>query len=115
MEDVLDLYARPYNPARPVICLDETSRQLLADVRPPQPPAPGRSARHDPEYVRGGVANLFLLTEPLRGWRNVLVGAQRTRLDFAACVKHLVDACAPDAERIVLVLDQLTAHSPAYL
>ena len=115
MEDVLAVYARPYDPARPVVCLDETSRQLLSEVRLPRPPAPGRPARQDSGYVRGGVANVFLLTDPLRGWRNVLVGAQRTRLDFAACVKHLVDACAPDAERIVLVLDQLTAHSPAYL
>ncbi len=73
MEDVLDVYERPYDPARPVVCLDETSRQLLADARPPLPPAPGRAGRRDPEYVRGGVANLFLVTEPLRGWRAVLV------------------------------------------
>ena len=79
------------------------------------PPAPGRPARQDPEDRRGGVANLFLLTEPLRGWRDVLVGAQRTRLDFEACVKHLVDTCYPDGERIVLVLDQLNTHSPASL
>ncbi len=86
MEDVLGVYERPYDPARPVVCLDETSRQLLADARPPLPPAPGRPARHDPESVRGGVANVFLATEPLRGCREVLASGQRTRLDFAARV-----------------------------
>lgn len=115
MEDVLDVYQRPYDPARPVVCLDETSRQLLGEVRPPVPPAPGHPARRDPEYVRGGVANLFLATEPLRGWRTVLVSKQRTRLDFAACIKDLVDVHYPAAERIVLVLDQLNTHSPASL
>jgi hypothetical protein len=103
------------DPARPVVCLDETSRQLLADVRPPSPPAPGRPARHDPEYVRGGVANLFLVTEPLRGWRTILVSDQRTRLDFARCIKTLVDVHYLHAERIVLVLDQLNTHTPASL
>ena len=115
MEDVLAVYARPHDPTRPVICLDETSRQLLADTRPPLPPAPGRPARHDPEYVRGGVVNLFLATEPLRGWRDVLVSDQRTRLDFARCVQALVDVHYPQADRIVLVLDQLNTHSPASL
>lgn len=115
MEDVLDVYERPHDPARPVVCLDETSRQLLGEARPPLPPTPGRPARHDPEYVRGGVANVFLLTAPLLGWREVLVSDQRTRLDWARCVKHLADACYPDAERIVLVMDQLNTHSPASL
>jgi hypothetical protein len=115
MEDVLTVYERPLNPARPVVCLDETSRQLLGDVRPPPPPAPGRPARQDPEYVRGGVANLFLVTEPLRGWRAVRVGEQRTRLDFAHCVQELVDRHYPDAEHIVLVMDHLNTHSPASL
>jgi len=115
MEDVLSVYARPLDPARPVVCLDETSRQLLGEVRPPTPPAPGRPTRHDPEYARNGVANCFLVTEPLRGWRAVAVSAQRTRLDFAACVKDLLDVHYPAAERIVLVLDQLNTHSPASL
>ncbi len=115
MEDVLDVYERPYDPAHPVVCLDETSRQLLADARPSLPPAPGRPARHDPEYVRGGVLNFFLVTEPLRGWREVLASEQRTRLDFAACLKHLVDVRYPEAARIVLVADQLNTHSPASL
>ena len=115
MEEVLSVYARPYDPACPVVCLDETSRQLLADVRPPLPPVPGHPTRQDPEYVRGGVANLFLVTEPLRGWRDVRVSQQRARIDFAACVKDLADVHYPDAERIVLVLDQLNTHSPAAL
>jgi len=109
MEDVLDVSQRPADPARPVICLDETSRQLLAEVRP----APGQPARHDPEYVRGGVVNLFLVTEPLRGWRQVRVSSQRTRVDWAHCVREVVHY--PDAERIVLVMDNLNTHSPASL
>jgi hypothetical protein len=115
MEDVLDVYHRPFDPLRPVVCLDETSRQLLGDVRPPTRPESHRPARHDPEYLRNGVANLFLVTEPLRGWRAVTVSDQRTRLDFAACIKELVDVHYPEAERIVLVLDQLNTHSPASL
>ncbi len=115
MEDVLDVYTRPADLTRPVVCLDETSRQLLAEVRPPLPAAPGQPTRRDPEYVRGGVANLFLVTEPLRGWRAVRVSDQRTRRDFADCVKELVEVHYPDAETVVLVLDQLNTHSPAAL
>jgi len=115
MEDVLDVYQRPEDPARPLVCLDETSRQVLAEVRDPVPLRSGCPARHDPEYVRNGVANLFLVTDPLRGWRQVRVSEQRTRLDFAQCVKDLVDVHYPQAERIVLVLDQLNTHSPASL
>ena len=115
MEDVLDVYHRPYDASRPVICLDETSRQLLGEVRPPLAPAPGRPGRSDPEYERGGVANLFLVTEPLRGWRHVRVSDQRTRRDWADCIKEVVDVAYPDAERIVLVMDQLNTHSPASL
>ncbi len=115
MEDVLDVYERPYDAAHPVVCLDETSRQLLGDTRAPQLAAPGVPARVDPEYVRGGVAQLFLVTEPLRGWRQVAVGARRTRREFAECVKELVDVHYPEAERIVLVMDQLNIHSPASL
>ena len=115
MEDVLAVYERPYDPASPVVCLDETSRQLLADSRPSQPATPGQVVRHDPEYVRGGVANRFLVTEPLRGWRHVTVSQQRTRIDFAHCIKELVDVHYSDAERIVLVCDQLNTHTPASL
>lgn len=113
MEDVLDVYERPSDAAHPVVCLDETSRQLLGDLRAPQLAAPGVPARRDPEYVRGGIAQLFLVTEPLRGWRQIAVGARRTRLDFAHCVQKLVDVHYPEAERIVLVMDQLNIHSPA--
>jgi hypothetical protein len=115
MEDVLDVYQRPYDPVRPVVCLDETSRQLLGEVRAPLPTAPGRPARSDPEYVRGGVVNLFLVTEPLRGWRTVTVSDQRTRRDFAACIEEMVDVHYREAHQIVLVLDHLNTHSPASL
>jgi DDE superfamily endonuclease len=115
MEDVLDVYTRPYDPRRPQVCLDETSRQLLAEVRPPLPPTPGHPARHDPEYAREGVVNLFVVCEPLRGRRQVRLSTQRTRLDWAACVRELVDVHYPQAERIVLVMDQLNTHSPASL
>ena len=115
MEDVLDVYTRPYDPRRPQVGLDETSRQLLADVAPPRPAAPGRPARQDYEYARGGVCNLFLVTEPLRGWRHVTVSDRRTRLDYAHVVKELVDVHYPDAEAIVLVQDNLNTHTPAAL
>ena len=115
MEEVLDVYTRPYDPRRPQVCLDETSRQLLADVTAPLPAAPGRTARADYEYTRSGVCNLFLVTEPLRGRRHVVVSDRRTRLDFAHCIKELVDVHYPDAERIVLVMDNLNTHSPASL
>ncbi len=115
MEDVLGVYTRPHDPARPVVCLDETSRQVLANVRPPLTVAAGRPVRKDPEYLRHGVANLFLLCEPLRGWREVVVSERRTRLDWAACIKELTDTHYPTAEKIILVMDNLKIHSPASL
>jgi hypothetical protein len=115
MEDVLDVYQRPYDPERPLICLDETSRQLLADTRAPLPAAPARLARHDTEYARDGVVNLFLVSEPLRGRRQVRLSQRRTRIDFAHCIKDLVDVQYPQATGIVLVMDQLNTHSPASL
>jgi hypothetical protein len=115
MEDVLDVYQRPVDPTRPVVCLDETSRQVLAETRAPLPVAPGRAARHDAEYARNGVVNCFVVCEPLRGWRQVRVSERRTRLDWAACIQELVDVHYPDAARIVLVMDQLNTHSPASL
>jgi DDE superfamily endonuclease len=115
MEDVLEVYTRPYDPLRPQVCLDETSRQLLGDVSPPCPVAPGRPAREDYEYVRHGVCNLFLVTEPLAGWRHVTVSDRRTRIDWAHCIKDLVDIHYPDAEQIVLVQDNLNTHTPASL
>lgn len=115
MEDVLDVYQRSADPRHPVVCLDETSRQLLAETRPPLSAQPGQPARHDPEYAREGVVNLFLITDPLRGWRQVRLSERRTRLDFAHCIKDLVEVHYPDVERIVLVMDQLNTHSPASL
>jgi len=115
MEDVLAVYTRPCDPRRPQICLDETSRQLLAQVTPPRPVAPGQPAREDYEYQRGGVCNLFLVCEPLRSWRRVMVSQRRTRIDWAHCVKDLLDVHYPDAEQIVLVQDNLNTHTPASL
>jgi len=115
MEDVLDVYSRPADPRRPQVCLDEPSRQLLGDVTAPPPAAPGRPAREDYEYARGGVCNLFRLTEPLRGRRPVVASARRTRRDFARCIEELVDVHYPEAAQIVLVMDNLNTHTPASL
>ena len=115
MEDVLEVYQRPYDPRFPQICLDETSRQLLGDVTPAQPVAPGQPARQDYEYERGGVCNLFLVCEPLQGWRHVTVSERRTRVDFAQCIKELVDVHYPEAEKLVLVMDNLNTHTTASL
>ena len=115
MEEVLDVYQRPYDPKRPQVCLDEASKQLLAAARDPLPLQPGQGARVDYEYVRQGTANLFMTTEPLRGWRHVWVTDQRRRVDFAHIIKELVDVHFPEAEIIVLALDNLNTHSPASL
>jgi hypothetical protein len=115
MEDVLAVSTRAYDPHRPQVCLDETSRQLLGEINPPRPVAPGRPARADYEYQRNGTCNLFLVCEPLRGWRHVMVSDRRTRIDWAHCVKELVEVHYPDAETIVLVQDNLNTHTPASL
>jgi transposase len=115
MEDILEVYTRPYDPKRPQVCLDEASTQLLKDARPPSMAKPGRPARYDYEYERNGTANLFLVTEPLRGWRHVEVTERRTKLDWARVVKDLVDVQYSEAERIVLVMDNLNTHTPAAL
>jgi hypothetical protein len=115
MEEVLAVYERPYDPRFPQVCLDEASKQLVGETRTPVPPAPGQPARQDYEYVRNGAADLFLATEPLAGWRQVWVTDQRTRLDFAQVVKDLVEVHYPDAERIVLVIDNLNTHTGAAL
>jgi DDE superfamily endonuclease len=114
MEDVLEVYTRPYDRRRPLVCLDETSRQLLAEITPPQPVAPGQPAREDYEYVREGVCNVFLVCEPLRGRRQVMVSQRRTRIDWAHCIKELLDVHYPDAEGVVLV-HNLNTHTPASL
>ena len=115
MEDVLGVYTRQYDPRCPQVCLDETSRQLLGEVNPPVPVAPGRPARADYEYERNGTCNLFLVCEPLAGWRHVRVSDRRTRIDWAHCIKDLIDVHYPNAERIVLVQDNLNTHTPASL
>ena len=115
MEDVLDVYTRRYDPRFPQVCMDETSKQLLKEPRPAVPAEPGRPARVDYEYERGGVANLFLFCEPLAGRRWVSVTDRRTKIDWAHEIKALVDVRYPDAERIVLVMDNLNVHSPASL
>jgi len=115
MEDILDVYQRPYDPQRPQVCLDEASKQLLGEVREPLPMQPGQPERRDHEYERHGTANMFVLSEPLRGWRHVKVTDQRCRVDFAHVIKELVDVYFPDAELIVLALDNLNTHSPASL
>jgi hypothetical protein len=115
MEDVLDVYQRPYDHRRPVVCLDEASKQLVGESRTPLPAAPGQPARVDYEYVRNGTANLFLVTEPLGGWRHVEVTAQRTAADFAEVLRCLSDELLADADKIVLVLDNLNTHTLASL
>jgi transposase len=115
MEDVLEVYTRPYDPRRPQICMDEISKQLLADARASRLPGPGRARQVDYEYQRGGVCNLFLCCEPLIGWRQVRVTKRRTRVDWAECIRELVDVHYPDAEKIVLVLDNLNTHTPGSL
>ncbi len=110
MENVLAVYTRPYDETRPVVCFDEKSKQLVEEVCTPIPAAPGRAACHDYEYVRNGTANLFMLVEPLRGWRRVDVTTRRTKLDFARQMKELVDIHYPDAAKITLVMDNLNTH-----
>lgn len=112
MEDVLDVYERSYDARVPVVCMDETSLQLLGDARPTIPASPGQPAREDYEYVRGGACNVFLAVEPVRGWRTVTVTERRTRRDWASFMRDLADQY-PDAERIVVVLDNLNTHGPA--
>jgi hypothetical protein len=113
MEDGLRVSARPPDPRRPLVCFDESGKDLKAHVRPPRPAAPGRPARVDPEYERHGSANLFLWVAPHLGQRQVTVHAQRTAIDFAHAMRDLVDGAFPAAERIVLVLDNLNTHDPA--
>jgi hypothetical protein len=115
MEDVLETYTLPYNPKRPVICLDETSRQLIGESRYPLPTKPGKTAVYDYEYIRNGVADLFMMLEPLKGYRAVTVTESRTKKDFARCLQELAEQHYPDAEKIVLVMDNLNTHSLASL
>lgn len=115
MEDVLDLYERSYDPQEPVMCFDETSKQLIAETRCPLPAEPGQPLRYDYEYVRKGTRNLFLFFEPLANWRHVEVTERRTKQDFAHQMGWVVDVCYPDADCVHIVLDNLNTHTEAAL
>ena len=115
MEDILDLYAKPYDPKRPLICFDEHLVQLIGEKRTPLPPTDDYPERYDYEYQRNGTRNLFLFFQPLAGWRHVRVTEQRTKTDFAHCMQVLVDDFFPDADKIVLVNDNLNTHGPVAL
>jgi hypothetical protein len=115
MEDVLDLYAEPYEAKRPTVTFDETSKQLIGETRHPLPARPGQVARYDYEYQRHGTRNIFLVCEPQAGWRHVEVTTQRTMQDFAQQMKWLVDERYPQAEVIRVVLDNLNTHKPGSL
>ena len=115
MEDVLDLYAEPEDSKRPRVCFDECPYQLISEVRRPWPVKPGRPQRYDYEYQREGTCNLFMFVQPHVGWRHVTVTAQRTKRDFAQCMKDLVDLYFPDADLIRVTLDNLNTHTPAAL
>jgi hypothetical protein len=110
MEDVLEVYQRPYDENRPVVCLDEQSKQLVKETREPIPAKTGQPAREDYEYERNGTANLFMIFEPLVGWRHVKVTERRTKIDFAEVIKELIDEHYSYAEKIVLVMDNLNTH-----
>jgi hypothetical protein len=115
MEDVIQTYLLPYDPQYPVVCFDEACKQLFGEVRPPQPPRPGASARVDYEYERKGVCHQLLMCEPLRGWRHVRVSERRARRDYALCVRELVEVHYPRARKIRLVQDNLNTHDGASL
>jgi hypothetical protein len=115
MEHILDLYERPYNPKHPMVCFDETNKQLIEETRTPLPASPGQVARYDYEYRRNGTRNLFLFFEPLAGWRHIDVTQRRTKQDFAHQMRWLVDIAYPDAAWIDVVLDNLNTHTHAAL
>ena len=115
MEDVLDVYHLPDDPRYPTVCFDETNKQLINEVRTPLPAEPGQPERYDTEYERNGVQNLFMFFSPTRNWRHVKVTDRRTKVDYAHCMRELVDALLPDAVRIRVVQDNLNTHTPAAL
>ncbi len=115
MEDVLETYTRPRDPDHPLVCLDESSKQLVAETRVPIPMKPGRSAKHDYEYERNGTANLFMMFAPLEGWRHVKVTDRHTAVDYANVLKDLSDTHFPAAKKILLVQDNLNTHNKASL
>jgi hypothetical protein len=113
MEDVLEVYKRPYSEANPVVCMDESSKQLIAEIRMPEPVQPGQPQKVDYEYQRNGVAHLFMFFAPLLGWRHVEVTDHHAKLDWAQCMKDLADIHFPYAEKITVVMDNLNTHRPA--
>ena len=115
MEDVLELYHEPYDPLRPVVCFDEGTKQLIGETRAVLPMAPGQPMRYDYEYERHGTCNLFMFFSPLVAWRHVKVTERRTMVDFAHCMRDLVDVHFPDAVAIRVALDNLNTHKPASL
>ena len=115
MEDVLEVYTRPYDASYPLVCMDETSIQHIKEVRLPIPPSPGRTACYDTEYERNGVSNLFIFFEPLAGTRYINITDRRTAIDWAYQIQELVDIRYPDAAKIVLVMDNLNTHAGASL
>ena len=115
MEDVLDVYELPYNPQRPVVCMDEKPYQLLDDARTPLPMRPGDNQKIDSEYIRNGTCSIFAFVEPLGGTHHVSVREHRTALDWAEEIKYLSDVMYPNAEKIILVMDNLNTHKPASL
>lgn len=115
MEDVLEVYKRPFDPVRPLVCMDECPKQLIGETRQPLMGKPGRPERFDTEYVRNGTCNLFMFSAPLLGWRRVDVTERRTMTDWAEQVRHLVDVDFPWAEKVTLVMDNLNTHRPASL
>lgn len=115
MEDVLDIYHLPYDPDYPYVCFDESNKQLVAEKRVPVPAEPGQLERYDYEYKRNGVRNLFLFFSPLASWRHVKVTGQRTHVEWAYCMKDLVDVHFPNAIRIRVIQDNLNTHNPAFL
>ena len=112
---MLAVYHRPYDPKRPVVCVDETFKQLIGETREPLPPRPGAVERYDHVYVRNGTASLFLACEPLQGWRHVAVTEHRRRTDWAGFIRSLLEGRYREAEKLVLIMDQLNTHSPASL
>jgi transposase len=115
MEDVLDVYARPVDPKRPLVCFDESNKEQHIEVITPLPMEPGQPQRYESTFERNGVSNIFMFFAPLHNWRHVKVTDQRTSIDWAQCMKDLVDIHFPKAERIVVVMDNLSTHTPAAL
>jgi len=115
MEDVLGVYERPEDPRRPLVCMDESPKQLIGEIRTSLPIEPGQPERYDTEYVRNGTCNLFVFTAPLAGWRRVEVTERRTQKDWAEQIRRLVEEDFPEADKVVLVMDNLNTHRPASL